>query len=78
MLPISPSPSSSPLPLPFDKEQNDDNLNEIEKIQKLLNQYSNFIKPNEIDLEEEELILQPKISTSKALASSDKVLSLFS
>ncbi|CAB4379442.1 unnamed protein product [Rhizophagus irregularis] len=72
MLPISPSPSSSPLPLPFDKEQNDDNLNEIEKIQKLLNQYSNF------NLEEEELILQPKISTSKALASSDKVLSLFS
>ncbi|CAB4484846.1 unnamed protein product [Rhizophagus irregularis] len=110
ILPISPSPSPSPLPLPSpsDEEQNDDGLNEIEEIQKLLDQYSNFIsgglmsarefilidddnnyggeeitdeeivnmvKPNETDLEEEELILQPKISTSEALASLDKVLS---
>ncbi|GBB90642.1 hypothetical protein RclHR1_17670001 [Rhizophagus clarus] len=87
-------------------KKNDDDLNEIEEIQKLLDQYSNFIsdelmnakefiliddddnyggekitdeeivnivKPNETDLEE--LILQPKISTSEALASLDKVLS---
>jgi hypothetical protein len=80
----------------------------MEEIQKLLDQYNNFIsdelmsakefilidddnnyggeeitdeeivnmiKPNEMDLEEEELILQPKISTSEALASLDKVLS---
>uniref|UniRef100_U9UTJ0 Uncharacterized protein n=1 Tax=Rhizophagus irregularis (strain DAOM 181602 / DAOM 197198 / MUCL 43194) TaxID=747089 RepID=U9UTJ0_RHIID len=82
-----------PLPLPSDEEQNDDGLNEIEEIQKLLDQYSNFIsgglmsarefilidddnnyggeeitdeeivnmvKPNETDLEEEELVLQPQ------------------
>jgi hypothetical protein len=106
ILPTSPSPS--PSPSPSDEEQNDDDLNEIEEIQKLLDQYSNFIsgelmsakefiliddddnyggeeftdeeivnmvKPNETDLEEEELILQPKISTSEALASLDKVLS---
>ena len=107
---LSPSPSSSPSPSPSDEEQNDDDLNEIEEIQKLLDQYSKFIsdqlmsaeefilidgddnygeveitdeeivnmvKPNETDLEEEELILQPKISTSEALASLDKVLSFF-
>lgn len=105
ILPTSPSPS----PLPSDEEQSDDdNLNEVEEIQKLLDQYSNFtsgelmsakefilidddnnyggeeftdeeivnmVKPNETDLGDEELILQPKISTSKALASLDKILS---
>ncbi len=104
ILPTSPSPSSTP----SDEEQNDGDLNEIDEIQKLLDQYSNFIsgelmsakkfilidnednyegeeftdeeivnmvKLNETDLEEEELILHPKISTSEALASLDKVLS---
>ena len=41
ILPTSPSPS--PSPSPSDEEQNDDDLNEIEEIQKLLDQYSNFI-----------------------------------
>ncbi|PKY29839.1 hypothetical protein RhiirB3_446632 [Rhizophagus irregularis] len=86
------------------KQNDDDNLNEIKEIQKLLDQYSNFtfgelmsakefiliddnnnygeeildedivnmVKSNEMDLIEEELVLQPKISTSKALASLDK------
>ena len=98
-------------PLPSDEEQDDDdddNLNEIEEVQKLLDQYSNFIsselmnakefilidddnnygeeeitdeeiinmvKSNEINLEEEEEELVPKISTSEALTSLDKVLS---
>jgi hypothetical protein len=35
----------------------------------------NMIKPNETDFEEEELILQPKISTPEVIASLDKVLS---
>ncbi|GES89665.1 hypothetical protein GLOIN_2v1789983 [Rhizophagus clarus] len=76
ILPISPSPS------PSDEEQNDDDLNEIEEIQKLLDRYKitdeeivNMVKLNETDLEEEELILQPKISASEALTSLDKVLS---
>ncbi|PKC67221.1 hypothetical protein RhiirA1_458727 [Rhizophagus irregularis] len=45
ILPISPSPSPLPslLPSSSDEEQNDDGLNEIEEIQKLLYQYSNFI-----------------------------------
>jgi hypothetical protein len=108
---ILPSVITSPSPLPSlsDGEQNDnENLNEIEEIQTLMDQYSKFtsdelmsseefiliddddnygeveitdeeivnmIKSNEIDLEEEELISQPKISTSEALVSLDKVLS---
>ncbi|CAB4468297.1 unnamed protein product [Rhizophagus irregularis] len=90
--------------------QNDDNenLNEIEEVQKLLDQYNNFnfgdlmnaeefilidddnnyeekeitdeeivniVKSNEMDLAEEEIILQSKMSVSEALASLDKVLS---
>src|SRR5688572_12207716 len=35
----------------------------------------NMLKSNEMDLEEEELILEPKIPTSEALESLDKVLS---
>src|SRR2546421_6782456 len=109
---ILPSVITSPSPSPSlsDEEQNDDeDLNEIEEIQELLDQYSKFIsdqlmsaeefilidddddygeveitdeeivnmvKSNEIDLrDEEELISQPKISTSEALVSLDKVLS---
>src|SRR5436189_5101219 len=108
---ILPSVITSPSPSPSlsDEEQNDDeNLNEIEEIQELLDQYSKFIsdqlisaekfiliddddnygeveitdkeivnmvKSNEIDLGEEKLISQPKISTSEALVSLDKVLS---
>ncbi|EXX66771.1 hypothetical protein RirG_120570 [Rhizophagus irregularis DAOM 197198w] len=95
---------------PLSKEQNDDNenLNEIEEVQKLLDQYNNFnfgdlmnaeefilidddnnyeekeitdeeivniVKSNEMDLAEEEIILQSKMSVSEALASLDKVLS---
>ncbi|GES94641.1 hypothetical protein GLOIN_2v1789983 [Rhizophagus clarus] len=38
----------------------------------------NIIKSNETDLAEEEINLQPKISTSEALESLDKVLSFLS
>lgn len=108
---ILPSVITSPSPSPSlsDEEQSDDeDLNEIEEIQELLDQYSKFtsdqlmnaeefiliddddnygeveitdeeivnmVKPNEIDLGEEELISQPKISTSEALVSLGKVLS---
>ena len=34
----------------------------------------NMLKPDEMNLAEEEIIFQPKISTSEALASLDKVL----
>ena|SRR6266498_244633 len=103
-------PSVINLPSPSNEEQNDDddNLNEIEEVQKLLDQYCNFafgelmsaeefiliddnnnygeeeitdeeivnmIKSNEMDLAEEEIVLQPKISASEVLASLDKVLS---
>ncbi|CAG8562786.1 8607_t:CDS:1 [Funneliformis mosseae] len=50
----------------------DDNYGEVEITDE---EIVNMIKSNEIDLEEEELISQPKISTSKALVSLDKVLS---
>ncbi|GBB86763.1 hypothetical protein RclHR1_13190002 [Rhizophagus clarus] len=46
ILPISPSPS------PSDEEQNDDDLNEIEEIQKLLDRYSNFISDELMSAEE--------------------------
>src|SRR4051812_17817347 len=105
---ILPSAITSPSPSCEEQNDDDDNLNEIEEVQQLLNQYSNFnfgdlmsaeefilidddnnyeekeitdeeivnmIKSNEMDLVEEEIILQPKMSTSEALASLDKVLS---
>ncbi|CAG8768690.1 9214_t:CDS:1, partial [Rhizophagus irregularis] len=48
----------------------DDNNNYGEEI--LDEDIVNMVKSNEMDLIEEELVLQPKISTSKALASLDK------
>ncbi|UZO26389.1 uncharacterized protein OCT59_018617 [Rhizophagus irregularis] len=53
----------------------DDNNNYGEEI--LDEDIVNMVKSNEMDLIEEELVLQPKISTSKALASLDKVSFLF-
>jgi len=51
----------------------DDNNHGVEEITD--EEIINMLKPNEVDLAEEEIILQPKISTSEALASLDKVLS---
>ncbi|PKK59295.1 hypothetical protein RhiirC2_795026 [Rhizophagus irregularis] len=48
----------------------DDNNNYGEEI--LDEDIVNMVKSNEMDFIEEELVLQPKISTSKALASLDK------
>jgi hypothetical protein len=51
---------------------NDNNDREVEITDE---EIVNMVKSNEIDLREEELNSQPKISTSEALVSLDKVLS---
>ncbi|RGB24860.1 hypothetical protein C1646_772510 [Rhizophagus diaphanus] len=84
-------PSIINLPSPSNEEQNDDNDN-LNKIEEFIliddnNNYRkeeitdeeivNMIKSNEINLAEEEIVLQPKISASEVLTSLDKVLSFF-